>query len=67
MTTLHTQLDTVIGNNFERELQGVGDKITHAIAPYSRFIQGEKKKVEEAAIHLRKIRETVRALKKRIQ
>ena len=66
MDTLQGQLDTVIGNNFERELQAIGDRIKHAIAPYSRFVQGEKKKVEESLAQLGTLRESVRDLKKRI-
>ena len=67
MSTLHGQLDTVIGNNFERELQSINDKIKYAIAPYSRFVEGEKKKIEESSLQLGKIRESLREIKKRIQ
>ena len=67
MTTLHGQLDTVIGNNFERELRSINDKIKYAITPYSRFVEGERKKIEESSVQLRKIRDSLREIKKRIQ
>ena len=43
--TLESQLNTVILNDIQREIQNNENRIKDSIAPYSRFIQIEKKKV----------------------
>lgn len=63
---LQVQIDTVIMNNFERELQNINDKIIDAIQPYSRFVEIEKKRVEHATDDLIKIRQNMKEIKKRL-
>jgi hypothetical protein len=63
---LQVQIDTVIMNNFERELQNINDKIIDAIQPYSRFVEIEKKRVEHATDELIKIRQSMKEIKKRL-
>jgi hypothetical protein len=67
MENMQSQLDTVIANNFERVLRGIGKKITDAISPYSRFVETERKKVEESKEKLKEIRLSTREIRKRIE
>jgi polyhydroxyalkanoate synthesis regulator phasin len=63
---MQSQLDTVISNNLERELRGISDRIGDAVAPYSRFVELERKKVAESTEKLKTLRQTVRDIRKKL-
>lgn len=65
--TLHSQIDTVIMNDIEREIQSNIQRINDCIAPYSRYIELEKSKLSTALIALKSLRKTTRDIQNKLK
>lgn len=65
--TLQSQIDTVVLNDIQREIQSNDDRIHDSIAPYSRFIEIEKKKVSTALETLNSLRKTTREIQNKLK
>ena len=67
IATLQSQIDTVVLNDIRREIQSNDDRIHDSIAPYSRFIEIEKKKVSSALEVLVALRKTTREIQNKLR
>ena len=65
--TLESQLNTVILNDIQREIQNNENRIKDSIAPYSRFIQIEKKKVLDSIDEFTILRKTTREIQNKLR
>jgi hypothetical protein len=65
--TLHSQIDTVIMNDIDREIQSNVQRINDCIAPYSRFIDSEKSKLSKALVALKSLRKTTRDIQNKLK
>ena len=65
--TLESQLNTVILNDIRREIQNNENRIKDSIAPYSRFIQIEKKKVLDSIDEFTILRKTTREIQNKLR
>lgn len=65
--TLHSQIDTVIMNDINRETQSNIRRINDCIAPYSRYIDSEKNKLSTALIALKILRKTTRDIQNKLK
>ena len=65
--TLESQLNTVILNDIQREIQNNENRIKDSIAPYSRFIQIEKKKVLDSIDEFTILRKTSREIQNKLR
>jgi small GTP-binding protein len=66
IATLRTELMDSLTAQFTREIQRSLDRIHEAVAPYSRFVRGERDKLTEAQVELSAIRGALDALRLRI-
>ena len=67
ISTLESQLNTVILNDIQREIQNNENRIKDSIAPYSRFIQVEKKKVLDSIDEFTILRKTTREIQNKLR
>ena len=65
--TLQSQLDTVILNDIQREIQSNENRIKDSIAPYSRFIEIEKKKVTVSTDEFTELRKITRDIQNKLR
>ena len=67
IATLISQIDTVVLNDIEREMQNNENRIKDSIAPYSRFIDSEKKKVYASLATLDVLRKETRDIQNKLR
>lgn len=63
---LRTQLNSAITRQFERELADGRARLQEAIAPYTRFVRGEREKLDKLDADLRHIKAEMTAIRNRI-
>jgi len=63
---LEERLVSVMGDQFEHELNRSISRIQDAISPYTRFVRSSREKLERMEVDLASIRDDLRALRRRI-
>ncbi len=67
IATLRDQLSKAMTNQFELELGRSLERVHEAIAPYTRFVQAEQGKVQQADAELARLDEAFAGLRRRIE
>lgn len=65
--TLSSQLNTVILNDIQREIQNNDNRMKDSIAPYSRFVEIERKKVLNSIDEFLILRKTTREIQNKLR
>lgn len=66
VATLREQLNTAISRQFENELQEGRTRLQEAIAPYTRFVQVEREKLEKLDAELHRLKAELTSLRNQI-
>lgn len=64
---MEQQLDDVIGNNLDKGMQAISERISSSIGPYTRFVRSERDKVQELKEQMGELKAAVRATKAKIK
>ena len=67
IATMRTQLQSALRTQFEREIERSLQNINETIAPYTRFVRGEREKLEEAKSEFTRLNQELEHLEMRIE
>lgn len=67
IANMRTQLQTSLHTQFEREIERSLQNINETIAPYTRFVRGEREKLEEARNEFNRLSQELNRLEARIE